>query len=222
MANYANASKDMLPREGTHVTEGRTELEQRSRICWPVAFRPFLDDRVSVNEDWNDLFENAPYYSDPARPKDNHRIHYVTNAMPMVERGVVDTGARNNYWRRRGPENISRMPYTSGTLYLTEFSDDADLAVWTDIQRHAAPVLDTYPTLKDLLWSQPYDIWDVLHITPNSTKYRISSARHGNGGNAMYLDGHAATVKRQDLENIDTWDDHDYGVRDEAPPYAFH
>jgi prepilin-type processing-associated H-X9-DG protein len=190
------------------------------RICWPVAFRPFLDDRASVNDDPNDLFELAPYYSDPARPKDNHRIHYVVNAMPMVQPGVVDTGARTNYWRRRGPECIIRMPFASSTLYLTEFSDDANLAVWNLIQTQALPHLDDHPDEKDLYWSQPYDIWDILQLNPQSSQYRIGSTRHGGGGNALFLDGHAATVKRADLENVNTWDDRDYGVRSEAPSWV--
>lgn len=211
LASYGYASKDIMPREGTVVIEATDPILQRSRLCWPVALRPFLDDRVSVNDDPNDLFANAPYYSDPSRPRDGHKIHYVVNAMPMVERGVVDTGARVNYWRRRGPEVFSRMPFASSTLYLTEFSDDASSAVFNAIQSQPQ---------QDLYVSQPYDIWDILHVTPQSSQYRIGASRHNGSGNAMYLDGHAATLRKADLENIDTWDDRDYGVRNEAPSWA--
>ncbi len=211
LASYGYASKDVMPREGTVVIETSDPIRQRSRLCWPVALRPFLDERVSVNEDPNDLFANSQYYTDPARPRDGHRIHYVVNAMPMVERGVVDAGARVNYWRRRGPQAFSRMPFASSTLYLTEFSDDSNQAVWNAIQSQPQ---------EDLYISQPYDIWDILHITPQSSQYRISGSRHSGSGNAMYLDGHAATLKKAVLENIDTWDDRVYGVRDEAPNWA--
>jgi prepilin-type processing-associated H-X9-DG protein len=220
MANYALASRDMIPREGTVVEIGRTETERRMRICWPVAYRPFLEDRSSVDVDDNDLFELAPYYNDPARPKDNHKIHYVTNAMPMVQQGVVDTGARYNYWRRRGPVLTTRLPSPANTLYLTEFSDDANLYIWNQIQSNAVPQIAAHPDEADLYWSQPYDIWDILHINPQSSQFRIGSSRHNGCGNALYLDGHATTLKKADLENVDTWDDHDYGVRNEAPAWA--
>jgi prepilin-type N-terminal cleavage/methylation domain-containing protein/prepilin-type processing-associated H-X9-DG protein len=220
MGTYANVSKDILPREGTVVEVGRNETERRMRICWPVAYRPFLEDRASVDDDVNDLFELAPYYNDPARPKDNHKINYVTNSMPMIEKGLVDTGARFNYWRRRGPALISRLSFASSTLYLTEFSDDANLAVWNAIQTNAVPEIPAHPDEADLLFSQPYDIWDVLHLNPQSSQYRIGSNRHGGCGNALFLDGHATTLKKADLENVDTWDDHDYGLRNEAPLWA--
>ncbi len=211
LATYANASKDVIPREGTDVIEAHDDVQRRFRICWPVALRPFLDDRVAINEDPNDLFANAPYYSDPARPKDGHKIHYVVNSMPMVMRGVVDVAARDNYWRRRGPEAMSRMQNPASTLYLTEFADDADQFVWNQLQLQSQ---------EDLVWSQPYDIWDILHLTPQSASYRIGAARHSGSGNAMFLDGHALTMRRGDLENVDTWDDRDYGVRDESPGWA--
>jgi prepilin-type N-terminal cleavage/methylation domain-containing protein/prepilin-type processing-associated H-X9-DG protein len=212
LANYGLASKDVVPREGSYVFEATDAVQRRFRLPWPVALRPLLDDRVSPNEDPNDLFVNAPYYSDPARPRDGHRIHYVVNAMPMIERGVVDSaGARATYWRRRGPQVFTRMPFASSTLYMTEFSDDENLTMWNAMQ--------TQPQ-EDLYISQLYDIWDILHITPQSSQYRIGASRHMGSGNVMYLDGHAATVKKAVLENVDTWDDHDYGVRSEAPSWA--
>lgn len=211
MVTYLNSSKDIIPREGTVVVEGRTEIERRSRLPWPVAFRPFLDDRASVNEDINDLFDLAPYYNDPARPRDGHKVHYVVNSMPMAAKGVVDTGARFNYWRRRGPATLGRLLYPSDTLYLTEFSDDANLVVWNQMQSEPQ---------EDLNWTQPYDIWDVLHLQPASSQFRIGSSRHMGSANALYLDGHASTIKKAVLEKVDTWDDRDYGIRNEAPPYA--
>lgn len=220
MASYALVSKDTLPREGTVVEIGRNEVERRMRVCWPVAYRPFLDDRSSVNQDPNDLFDLAPYYSDPARPKDSHKIHYVSNAMPMIQKGMVDTGARFNYWRRRGPVMSTRLLSPSTTLYLTEFSDDANQVVWSQLQSIVVPELAGHPDEQDLYWSQPYDIWDVLHLNPLSSQYRIGSTRHGNAGNALFLDGHAATLKKADLENVDTWDDLDYGIRSEIPSWA--
>jgi prepilin-type processing-associated H-X9-DG protein len=212
LANYGVANKDVVPREGSVVLEATNEFQKRFRLPWPVALRPFLDDRISSNEDPNDLFAIAPYYLDPAKRLGNHRIHYVVNSMPMIERGVVDSGgARVRYWRRRGPQPFSRIPFASSTLYLTEFSDDGNQTMWNLMQ--AQPQ-------EDLYWSQLYDIWDILHITSQSTQFRVGTSTHLGSGNALYLDGHAASLKKAVLENVDTWDDHDYGVRDEAPSWA--
>ena len=153
---------------------------------------------MSVDQDPNDLFANAPYYTDPARPKDGHNVHYVVNAMPMVSRGVVDTDARTDYWHRRGPEQLARLQNPGDTLYLTEFTDDADHALWNQM------VTFYQNDLEDLTWSQLYDIWDVLHITPGSGQFRISATRHaGNSSNATYMDGHAATVRPSVLETLE-------------------
>lgn len=210
MTSYANSSRDFIPREGTFVIEGRNVQENRLRLPWAVALRPFMDDRITVDEDPNDLFERAPFYRDPGRRKDGHPIHYVANAMPMIAKGVVDSGARYNYWRRRGPMTMGRMNFPSDTIYLTEFSDDTDQIVWNALQTQAR---------EDLHWAQPYDIWDVLHLESSSSQYRVGGNRHGGGGNAVFLDGHASTLKKADLLNVDNWDDRYYGVRDEAPSF---
>jgi prepilin-type processing-associated H-X9-DG protein len=39
---------------------------------------------------------------------------------------------------------------------------------------------------------------------------RIAPKRHGNGSNALFLDGHARIVKAEDLTSIGRWDDGDY------------
>src|SRR5688572_30968744 len=76
---YANQYKEWIPREGTR---GLDPITRRQRLPWAIALRPFLDDNATPNVDIDDLFERAPYYWDPARPVDNHRIHYVVNGMP--------------------------------------------------------------------------------------------------------------------------------------------
>lgn len=210
MALYAGANRDVVPREGTVPSEAVAENQRRGRTPWPVAIRPYLDDRVPVGEEPNDLFFNSPYFRDPSRPKDNHPVHYIVNAMPMVEKGLVDVGARHNYQRRRGPGPQSRLRFPETTIYLSEFSDDQNGQLWTAMQSLAK---------NDLEWSQLYDVWDILHLEPTSSQYRVSLTRHGGtGGNAVFLDGHAVTMKKNDLGNVDNWDDRDYGTRIEALP----
>src|SRR5262245_40483254 len=64
---YAETYKEWIPREGTYFAD---PLHTRDRQPWPVALRPFLDERATPNVDLNDRFEVAPYYTCPSRPKD--------------------------------------------------------------------------------------------------------------------------------------------------------
>ena len=209
LSMYMGGNATFVPREGTVPPEATSDWQRRVRTPWPVALRPYLDDRVAVGEEPDDLFLNAPYYRDPARPRDQHSVHYVVNAMPMVSRGVVDAGARGDYRRRRGPMPSVRFRLPETTLYLTEFSDDRSGAIWR--------AMELFPP-GDLYRAQQYDIWDVLHLEPSSDRFSISPTRHGGGGNGVFMDGHAATVPKNHLLKVDTWDDRDYGIRIEPLP----
>jgi prepilin-type N-terminal cleavage/methylation domain-containing protein/prepilin-type processing-associated H-X9-DG protein len=210
MFMYSAQYQGFIPREGT-VPDGAgiTEKQRRSRLCWPVAFRPFMDDRIGGDTEPNDFFVHAPYFSDPSRPKDQHRIHYVVNGMPMVMPLVSDPGGSVDYRRRRGPVRLDKLHFLDTTLYLSEFSDDADKAIWTAMQSLGNT---------DLEQTQLYDIWDAKQVNPATGQSRIGDQRHGKGGNALFFDGHARIVAKQDLWKVDTWDDRDYGVRIETLP----
>lgn len=210
MFMYSAQYQGFVPREGTAiVTPGLTERQRRSRLCWPVAFRPFMDDRVDPATDPNDLFQNTAFFIDPARPKDGHRVHYVTNAMPMLSPLVTDSGAMMDYRRRRGPMRLDKLHFLDTTVYLSEFSDDADKAIWNTMQ-----ILGQ----TDMEQTQLYDIWAADQVNPVTGQSRIGDRRHGRGGNVLYFDGHARMLPKAQLWRVDTWDDRDYGVRVETLP----
>jgi prepilin-type N-terminal cleavage/methylation domain-containing protein/prepilin-type processing-associated H-X9-DG protein len=210
--NYANHNRDYILREGSV----RPPPNDRNRLSWAVGVRPYLDDTIPADRDADDLFANSPYYKDPSRARDRHNIHFVANSFPfiMVSDGMggqspqVDLRARTDFRYRRGPTKLTRLAFPHQTLYLTEFGDDEDeaLANWNETL-----------AMTDLERSQLYDVWDPLHITEGSASLRIAPRRHGNSGNAAFMDGHAATLRAAELTELppasNIWDDRDYGVR---------
>lgn len=211
---YANGNKDFFPREG-NVEHWQPEWA-RIYLSWSVALRPYIDAKVSADEDPNDIFENAPYYRDPARRPDYHKIHYLVNSFPFLEPYVTDLGARDDYRRRRGITPLSRIRMPSGTLYLSEFGDDKDGSMQAVVESEFAQFGRT-----DANAAQVYDVWDPLNLVEQSSKFRVGADRHNGYGNAAFMDGHAATLRKTQLLDLDTWDDRDYGSRigaDFRPP----
>lgn len=202
LAQYLNANREVVPREGSIDPDPEYE---RDYLSWAVALRPYLDDRASPNEDIDDLFESAPYYRDPGRRADGHRIHFMVNAMPFLSRGVVDTASDGfgDYRYRRGPTPLARLAFPEQTVYLGEYTDD--------VNGGALSLVELQPAT-DIGRAQYYDVWKAEHILAGEEQ-RIATRRHGNGGNVAYLDGHARAVSATELRNLDTWDDRDYGRR---------
>jgi prepilin-type processing-associated H-X9-DG protein len=91
------------------------------------------------------------------------------------------------------------------TLYLTCFADDLD-RVW---YREAYPA----PTRPDDFHTALfYDARDIGHVIGTSERsLRIAPRRHGNGANALFLDGHASFTRHDFLTDYRNWDDGDYG-----------
>ncbi|HYE62898.1 MAG TPA: DUF1559 domain-containing protein [Phycisphaerales bacterium] len=231
LMSYANAYKEWIPREsGTSErlpypgspppsSTGRVPLvpawyrawnpaSQHSayNISWAYSLRPFLDSRAHCNDDTgglNDRFKDSVYYRDPARPRDDHNIHYVVNGVRFVRVGNTITHNENE---TKPPQQLGRLPRTSPVLYLTCYADDLG-----NVRSGYANVNAN----SDLELSIFYDIWRVSNINgPESgdPRYwpRTAPKRHGNGANAMYMDGHASAISANDLRDLNTWDDGDY------------
>jgi prepilin-type N-terminal cleavage/methylation domain-containing protein/prepilin-type processing-associated H-X9-DG protein len=200
---YAETYKEYIPREGVYPSHLHPSLH-RQRLPWPVAFRPFLDDRAGPEVDVNDRFKDAEYYRDPSRPPDEHNVHYTVNSMKFTAPGVAAT---NGYdWRnRRGPTFLGRIFFPASTIYITEFYDDAQLIVANQIR----------PYTLDIAMAQFYDLWHPHHVTPGGSSDplfidRIAPKRHGDGANAIFLDGHAEFKRASFFTTITNWDDGDY------------
>ncbi|MFN0133665.1 MAG: prepilin-type N-terminal cleavage/methylation domain-containing protein [Phycisphaerales bacterium] len=191
---YANDKKDFIPREGVLGVP-----DPWSRPGWVIGLRPYLDPEVVERVSVGDKFERAPYYWDPSRIRDGHKIHYIVNAVPFLRPGVVNPAGAANDNLRRGPGKLSNFPFPSKTIYITDFAEDPD-GIYSNTWYAGTPVYD-------MQISQWYDIWAVSHFNGPAAGLRIFPKRHGNGTNAVFLDGHAALVRSEAATMISTWDD---------------
>jgi prepilin-type processing-associated H-X9-DG protein/prepilin-type N-terminal cleavage/methylation domain-containing protein len=209
---YAETYKEYTPRES-----GFTQPPNITNIAlydppWPYVLRPFYDlglayisPTIDQNGGVGDLYARSEYYKDPSRPKDRHNVHYVNNGISFRGPGLINTYAKR-------PTRMSRYPRPSDTLYLSCFTDDQDQVFANNV--YIAGATD---------WSIAifYDMHHEPNVTgTNPTVYqyiqRIAPTRHGNGCNGLFLDGHARGVPKQEITDINRWDDHDYN-RDGPP-----
>jgi prepilin-type N-terminal cleavage/methylation domain-containing protein/prepilin-type processing-associated H-X9-DG protein len=236
LMTYANTFKEWIPRESGNSeavpragdprprnSSGRipefpawfrywSPASQRAEynIAWAFNLRPFLDPRAHANDDsggMNDRFKDCVFYRDPARLKDDHNIHYVVNGMRFLRNNVTGQTYVNES-ECQPPMQLSQLPRTSSVLYLTCFENDPG-NLRSDNYNNTAST--------DLHLAIFYDIRYVVNIngpvtgtgTPTSWR-RVATNRHGNGANAVYLDGHAEATPASKLLDLNTWDDGEY------------
>jgi prepilin-type processing-associated H-X9-DG protein/prepilin-type N-terminal cleavage/methylation domain-containing protein len=212
---YANQYKDFTPRE-SGFSEPIGTPTTHLNPSWSFMLRPFVDDRAPITPTQpmqdqtggvGDRFANSIYYRDPARPADRHNIHYVNNGMSFSAPGVVNSFAKR-------PTPLRRYQRPHEVLYLSCFTDDVT-------QTHANGWYT--PAATDWTISIAYDMHQATNITGGGgtavTTQRVAPKRHGEGANAVFLDGHAVTVKSQDIVTLAKWDDGDY--RPNGPPTPF-
>ncbi len=174
-------------------------------ISWAFNLRPFLDNQaVSSQPDAfvHDQYTLAPYYRDPARPKDPHNIHYVNNGMRFRKVGNAAIATALG----KPPTQAWKYVRPSDTVYLTCFTDDPNGLRWGN----------NYASGNDeLRISIFYDLWQVGNITglagqtPEEAQ-RIAIKRHGSGPNVLFMDTHAALTKGSKVAEPRMWDDGDY------------
>jgi prepilin-type N-terminal cleavage/methylation domain-containing protein/prepilin-type processing-associated H-X9-DG protein len=213
---YAEDSKRYIPRESGsgHALIPAVPLNSTPAldptelmdISWPFNLRPYLDSRACTTNKTggldNDRFANAPYYRDPARPKDAHNVHYVDNGFRFTAPGVL---AATN----KPPAPIDLVQQPSATIYLTCFIDDLDgyrSSAWFNASSST------------LFISQFYDMWCDTNLRgdPNGATIdpghcqRAGPTRHSGSTNAACFDGHAATISADKVKTLSNWDDGDY------------
>jgi prepilin-type processing-associated H-X9-DG protein/prepilin-type N-terminal cleavage/methylation domain-containing protein len=213
---YADDSKRLIPREsgsGHYLIPAvpisstpALDPSEQMDISWPFNLRPYLDPRARTTDKTggleDDRFVNAPYYHDPARPKDDHNVHYVDNGFRFTAPGSLAT---NN----KPPAPMDLVTQPSTTMYLTCFTDDLD---------HYRSGAWFNATSSTLFISQFYDMWCDTNLRGKSTGrpldpthcQRSGPTRHSGGANAAWFDGHAATVSAETVKTLANWDDGDY------------
>ncbi len=218
---YADDWNEYVPREAGNFENPNSDAKWNP--AWAFVFRPFLDDRASLEgqtggmvgvndsilgtDSRGDRFTDAEYYRCPSRRiNDGHNIHYVNNGFQFT-RGVGGNPPQiTPPTNPKPPTRMSRLLYPSKTLYLTDFADDEK-----GIQSSRWYARSSFTNEVAIY----YDAYRETHFTPQDrasadTKFRLQPDRHGNGANALFLDGHVELVNEQELTDPQTWNDYDY------------
>ncbi|MFN7019734.1 MAG: prepilin-type N-terminal cleavage/methylation domain-containing protein [Phycisphaerales bacterium] len=212
---YVSDAKDWTPREA-----GRSERPIASappyNPQWAYVLRPYVDDRAT-SLGWpldpggmgggpdhaGDRFKDAVYYRDPARPPDDHPIHYVLNGISFRAEPRAGQAPQINTFAKP-PTPMRRYPRPHETVYLACFTDDEDRV----FARQWLPGASNYAL------AIAYDLHSASSVNGASTSgvygQRIEPKRHGDGANAVFLDGHAEFVKAKRMLDIRLWNDFDY------------
>jgi prepilin-type N-terminal cleavage/methylation domain-containing protein/prepilin-type processing-associated H-X9-DG protein len=214
LSMYASTFKEWIPRESgvsETTTGGRPTAAMHQgatfNLAWAYTLRPMLDARANwatADQGLRDQFAGAIYYRDPSRPKDLHNIHYVNNGLSFRAR-TNNTPLCTNTGKPPTPLHKYTRP-TSSIIYLSCFTDDVRGARFDEWYRsgNTEAQIAIY-----------YDMWNASNVNgvganDYTTWQRTAPLRHSRGANAMYFDGPAATMKRDDVLTVLNWDDGDY------------
>ncbi|QKK10091.1 MAG: DUF1559 domain-containing protein [Planctomycetota bacterium] len=162
-----------------------------NQMSWPRASRAYMDPQADLDSQIGDWWEGAEYLRDPSRnDADGHRIHYVNNGLAFDRDGEF-TG--DKAWTR-----LSSVPFAYDTMYLTSYTDDPNGTYYRQLYR---------PNATDWRIAIYYDVWRRVHVTGNDNNRRIDPRRHGDGANAIFLDGHAVFKKTAWILDMANWND---------------
>jgi len=164
-------------------------LPRGNEPIWWQVFTPTLGGRTT-----ND-FGKVKVYLCPSYPDKRQLIGYVVNAWtftsPADKVGTEVTGITR----------MSKLQRPSETIYFADNENGAWRPVVTSLNNTASIVLN--------------DIWSPSHL-PYATggkilnaNRRVARARHGNGANMMFFDGHAGWLKAEQI-TIDLWREQRY------------
>lgn len=164
-------------------------------IAWPIAFREYF---THIK---NDKFDSIPAYRCPTHPNPKHKVQYLSNGLNFISPRTVIT------------DPIQRACKTNGfltpteTIYMADYTDDPDDILY----RNNYP---SGPNTPEEYFSIFYDAWQPLNITgdPNNGRsgQRLEPLRHKSGSNALFVDGHAATLHEKIMSDLASWDDRIY------------
>ena len=186
--SYMNDA-NKIPREANGGEDPRFD------IAWPLAFRTYF------SQIKNDHFDSIPAYRCPAHPNPKHKVQYLSN-------GLNFTGPRRiTTWPRQKACLTNGFLTPSITIYMADYTNDPDDILYRNNYPSGENTPETY-------FSIFYDAWTQTHITgdPNNgyTGQRLEPLRHNSGSNAMFVDGHAATLVKDVMTDLESWDDRVY------------
>jgi len=164
-------------------------------ISWPIAFREYFSQKK------NDQFNSIPIYRCPSHPNQKHKVQYLSNGLNFISPRTIIT----NPVQRACQDNGFLTP--SETIYMADYTDDPNDILY----RNNYPSGENTP---EQFFSIYYDAWQESNINgvPNDPLrgQRLEPLRHGSGSNALFVDGHAATIVKDHVEDLKSWDDRIY------------
>lgn len=164
-------------------------------ISWPIAFREYF----SPIKD--DKFDSIPVYRCPSHPNQKHKVQYLSNGLNFISPRQIIT----NPVQRACQSNGFLTP--SDTIYMADYTDDPDDILY----RNNYP---SGPNTPESYFSIFYDAWQERNINgdPNNplSGQRLEPLRHKSGSNALFVDGHAATLHQDKMTDLMSWDDRIY------------
>jgi prepilin-type N-terminal cleavage/methylation domain-containing protein/prepilin-type processing-associated H-X9-DG protein len=202
---YAEERKEYIPRESGDSEQWPGHPTQPRNPQWPQVLRPYIDPEAEAKDamvlpgGWREHFTLAPYYKDPARKRDRHEIHYVVNGFSFRAPGQMNSIAKK-------ATKMSRYPRPWDCIWMSCFAEDPAGV-------HSGAWYQASQTNTQL--AQHYDLHEESNLTgsiPNNPIYiqRIAPKRHGNGANALFLDGHAKLERAETLVTLRRWEDGDF------------
>ena len=179
MQSYANEYKGQIPRDYYYLIE-----YEQGHILWAEAFAPYVGYKDMPTPPTLDVSRDqvlAPHlarievYQCPVFPDENQPLDYVTNAWHAANPGVS------------GPLiNVTRMPRSGQTVYITESAAGAQTGVFGF-----------------------HDVFFDTHLPVDANKQVLPSSRvltdnrHGGRVNLLYLDGHVESKPFKEVHRRD-------------------
>ncbi len=186
--SYMNDA-NKIPREANGGEDPRWD------IAWPMAFRTYF------SQIKDDHFDSIPAYRCPSHPNPKHKVQYISNGLNFSRPRTIIT------WPRQKACLTNGFLTPSVTIYMADYTDDPDDILY----RNNYPNGENTPERNFSIF---YDAWTATHITgdPNNwyTGQRLEPLRHKSGSNALFVDGHAATLTQEVMTDLDNWDDKVY------------
>lgn len=202
MLTYAQDFRGYVAREGSWLLPAD---QAQTHMPWAVAYRPYVDEAASRDVDIGDLFAKAPYYRCASRRVGEHPIHYINNGFMFDRDGEPDPRSSSSSVYRRGVSPIALVQRPSETFAMGELSWDRDGRLWSLWRGQNA---------SDSALAQMYDAWNANHYDPGSTDFRIGAEQHDNAraSNMLWFDGHASSVRKGVVLNVQKWNDGSIGT----------
>jgi prepilin-type processing-associated H-X9-DG protein len=169
-----------------YAADYRGNVPRGNRLYWYVAFLPYLPEGGTARD-----FRHVTIYKCPSYPEPRQTVCYVDSSWTF-------RSATDNYgYEINPPQPLQKIDSPRETIYLC----DNEYGPWRPIiTGRRDPEADRN------------DVWTPTHIASSNHEghitysRRCAKARHWDGLNVLYFDGHARWMRGRDM-TVDMWRD---------------